>query len=514
MLKRFLLASAMLFVPLTTFAQNATTQVNGANLNGNPVTILTPWVPNGDGTYSQKVAGAGGGSGSNAAAGLVNTTAPASASYTGFLSGANIVPVSATNPLPISGTISATTTANATAAAPTYTSGSNPLSVDFAGNLRVGGTFYQATQPVSATALPLPTGAATAALQTTINTTLGTPFQAGGSVGNTAFGISGTLPAFAVIPTVNVGTMPTTTVTGTVAVTGAYQTTQPVSGTVAVTGAYQTTQPVSLAALPALTTGANAIGSITNTAFGISGTLPAFAATPTVNVGTMPTTTVTGTVAVTGAYQATQPVSLAALPALATGSNAIGSVTNTAFGISGTLPAFAATPTVNIGTAPTIAVTGALTGYVSARVIQQTPTVTAATAYATGQVIGTLLTFANAGRAAGGNGTLQDAVVLFADSQTQPMDLIIFSANPTATTIADRGAFALATADVTKVLRVIHLSDISSLGTPSIAELHGLATKYVADGSGNLYGVLVARGTPTFGTATGVTIQIGVETNA
>ncbi len=37
----------------------------------------------------------------------------------------------------------------------------------------------------------------------TINTTLGSPFQAGGSIGNTAFGISGTLPAFAAIPTVN-----------------------------------------------------------------------------------------------------------------------------------------------------------------------------------------------------------------------------------------------------------------------------------------------------------------------
>jgi hypothetical protein len=41
----------------------------------------------------------------------------------------------------------------------------------------------------------------------TINTTLGTPFQAGGSIGNTSFGISGTLPAFASTPTVNLGTI-------------------------------------------------------------------------------------------------------------------------------------------------------------------------------------------------------------------------------------------------------------------------------------------------------------------
>lgn len=52
----------------------------------------------------------------------------------------------------------------------------------------VSGTFWQATQPISAAALPLPTGAATAAGLTTINTTLGSPFQAGASIGNTAFG--------------------------------------------------------------------------------------------------------------------------------------------------------------------------------------------------------------------------------------------------------------------------------------------------------------------------------------
>ncbi len=51
----------------------------------------------------------------------------------------------------------------------------------------VSGTFWQTTQPISAASLPLPTGASTAAGLTTINTTLGSPFQAGGSIGNTTF---------------------------------------------------------------------------------------------------------------------------------------------------------------------------------------------------------------------------------------------------------------------------------------------------------------------------------------
>lgn len=70
----------------------------------------------------------------------------------------------------------------------------------------------QSAVPISASTLPLPTGAATAAGISTVNTTLGSPFQAGGSIANTAFGV-----------------------TGSVAVTGTFfQATQPVSGTVAV----------------------------------------------------------------------------------------------------------------------------------------------------------------------------------------------------------------------------------------------------------------------------------------
>lgn len=118
----------------------------------------------------------------------------------------------------VTGSFSATTTATATAADPSYVEGSTAaLSQDLSGHLRtiigngagaaavniqdggnsitVDGTFWQATQPVSAASLPLPSGASTSAKQDTIitdlgaiNTTLGSPFQVGGSIGNTTFG--------------------------------------------------------------------------------------------------------------------------------------------------------------------------------------------------------------------------------------------------------------------------------------------------------------------------------------
>lgn len=51
----------------------------------------------------------------------------------------------------------------------------------------VSGTFWQTTQPVSAASLPLPSGASTSALQSSIITALGSPFQAGASIANTSF---------------------------------------------------------------------------------------------------------------------------------------------------------------------------------------------------------------------------------------------------------------------------------------------------------------------------------------
>lgn len=169
------------------------------------------------------------------------TTATATASDPSYSEGQD-APISQdlSGHLRVGGSFTATTAATATAAAPSYSEGvSEPISQDLSGNLRtiaqqsgtwnitnVSGTVSLPTgastaakQPalgtagtassdvltvqgiasmtplaVSASSLPLPSGAATAANQSTeitalgtINTTLGSPFQAGGSIGNTSF---------------------------------------------------------------------------------------------------------------------------------------------------------------------------------------------------------------------------------------------------------------------------------------------------------------------------------------
>ena len=184
----------------------------------------------------------------------------------------------------------------------------------------VSGTFFQATQPVSAASLPLPSGAATAANQTTGNTSLSN--------------IDGKLPAL---------------VSSRVPVDGS-GVTQPVSGTF-----WQATQPVSIAASVPVT------GPLTDAQLRAS-TVP-ISGTVTANTGlSQPLTDAqlrASAVPISGTVTAntglTQPLTDTQLRATAI--QIEGTVSGTAVPVSGTF--FQATQPVSI--AASVAVTGPLT---------------------------------------------------------------------------------------------------------------------------------------------------------
>ena len=105
------------------------------------------------------------------------------------------------------------------------------------GTLGVTGTFFQATQPVSAAALPLPTGAATETTLAGVRTDIGTDGTAPPAVLGTGTGVRGWLRSIY------------EKLTGTLAVTGTF---------------FQATQPVSLATnTPTLQAGSAVIGALT-----------------------------------------------------------------------------------------------------------------------------------------------------------------------------------------------------------------------------------------------------------
>jgi hypothetical protein len=114
-------------------------------------------------------------------------------------------------------------------------------------------------------------------------------------------------------------------------------------------------------------------------------------------------------------------------------------------------------------------------------------------AYATGNVIGSKLTFANAVRVAAGAGFIQSASLYSKSVQTAAIDLLIFSADPAASTFTDKAALAINPADRDKLRGVIHLTDWSALGTESIGQNLSAALSFKLATGTSLYGVMVSR---------------------
>ena len=171
-------------------------------------------------------------------------------------------------------------------------------------------------------------------------------------------------------------------------------------------------------------------------------------------------------------WQTTQPISIATMPALVASTAAIGQIGGK-------------TATVDVAL-----------------------TVTAA-AYATGQIVGGLITFSNALLTAG-TGILQSIVIKCKSIQTTGFKLYLFKSNPTNSTWTDKTTPAINVADIPFLTAVRTLaSPDSSLGTHTLYVDDGIG-KVLTPGSTTMYGILFATGAPTFASTSDVTVSIGI----
>lgn len=205
---------------------------------------------------------------------------------------------------------------------------------------------------------------------------------------------------------------------------------------------------------------------------------------PTVNVGNFQASINIGNFpasqAVTGTFwQATQPVSLASLPALSTGANTIGSVGITS------IPQSTYRVTV-------------------------TPTVTAAT-YAANKVMGGILTFSNILPATTYAGILQSIVLKFKGSvQSVSFHVYVFDTSPSGT-FTDTNTAAIAAGDSAYLIGAYQLTvPHSSLGTHTIYVQDGIG-KAIQGVSQNLYVVIVPDATTAaLGSTSDMIVSLGV----
>lgn len=156
-----------------------------------------------------------------------------------------------------------------------------------------------------------------------------------------------------------------------------------------------------------------------------------------------------------------------------------------------------------------LCVRGNLGGY--SVTLTSTPTVQAA-AYATGNAVGGLITLANATRYQA-SGIIQSVATSFVSGVVPNVDVILFSANPTGSTITDKTQIAIATADLTKVVAVIHLTDSTLLGTsaPSYVQALQQAVPFqVTANTTTLYAAVVMRSAATLTSTTDMTLALRI----
>lgn len=177
--------------------------------------------------------------------------------------------------------------------------------------------------------------------------------------------------------------------------------------------------------------------------------------------------------------------------------------------VSGTF--WQSTQPVSIATAPALVASTAHIGNVggSTAKIAVTPTVTASSAYTTGNLVGGLMTFSSALLTAG-SGVLESISIRCKSVQTATFTFFLFDSNPTNSTWTNKSAPAINASDIPFLVGAYQLASYSSgLGTHTIYTLNGIS-QAISAGATTLYGVLTVTGTPTFASTSDITVVLGI----
>lgn len=138
------------------------------------------------------------------------------------------------------------------------------------------------------------------------------------------------------------------------------------------------------------------------------------------------------------------------------------------------------------------------------RVVSATPTLDT-NAYASGDRVGSVMTFTNAMDDSGGTGTVISVVVLDKAAQGSALSLLLFNDLPTVAS-ADNAAIDISDAEMAKCVGVIPIAsgDYVTTASNSVATVRGVnllvkSTKSANNLKGkNLFGVLKSGGSPTY----------------
>lgn len=140
--------------------------------------------------------------------------------------------------------------------------------------------------------------------------------------------------------------------------------------------------------------------------------------------------------------------------------------------------------------------------------LSATPTISTSQ-YTAKDAIGGLMTFSNSVRASGGSGIVLGVQVIDKDQEKSDVDLLLFDRSITAPT--DNAAFDPSDAELANCVGFVRVvaADYSDLNDNSIASVE-TNLPFVSNGT-DLFGVLVARATPTFTATSDIVVVLTIR---
>lgn len=146
-------------------------------------------------------------------------------------------------------------------------------------------------------------------------------------------------------------------------------------------------------------------------------------------------------------------------------------------------------------------------------IISVTPVISSGVAYAVGDALGPLMTFANAAKL-NRHGGVVTAINLLAKDQTDLIDMDLFIWHESVTTVADNDPISFSDADAAKLAGFVKFRSTDYIVA---AALNSMAFKEVAipyrcvSGSADIFGQLVIREIHTFGAVDEIVVALSVE---
>jgi len=156
---------------------------------------------------------------------------------------------------------------------------------------------------------------------------------------------------------------------------------------------------------------------------------------------------------------------------------------------------------------------GTGSGSIPTKRVTIAPTISTS-AYSTGYCIGgkqeiDILATSN------GTGTLVSIQIIEEGNQAAPIDILLFSADPSSGTYADHATPTYATSDMAKAMHTISVTSYKTYGGYSIADTGLLGLDLVGTGGNTkLYIVAIIRASATYNTANSIWFNVGIYQNS